>query len=245
MNLHLVDTQHGRNIWSERYEGGIDDLFAIQGDIVGRVVSALGGLEGHIADAERRRLGRRPPEDLKAYELYLLALELEERHQKESTLEAFALLQRALSLDPKLARAWLVLGWACHQIWSERWTDDPRYYATWSWKPTSRRQGSTRATLSPSWSWQWCVQSTAISSAHGTVSSEPSIWGGTRRICLPPQPSTSPWCWTTPQGPCNSSCAAKNYARPQRIGTSCTGQGWPTSPATTSERSTLRGERRT
>lgn len=130
MNLHLVDTQHRRSIWSERFEGGIDDLFAIQGEIVGHVVSALGGLEGRIADAERRRLGRKPPEDLKAYELYLLALELEERHQKESTLEAFALLRRALQLDPKLARAWLVLGWSCHQIWSERWTDDPQFYAT-------------------------------------------------------------------------------------------------------------------
>jgi TolB-like protein len=129
MNLHLVDTQRGRNIWSERYEGGIDDLFAIQGDIVGRVVSALGGLEGHLTDAQRRRLGRRPPEDLKAYELYLRALELEERHQKDSTIEAFELLQRALALDDRFARAWLVLGWACYQIWSEQWTDDPQRYA--------------------------------------------------------------------------------------------------------------------
>jgi class 3 adenylate cyclase/TolB-like protein len=129
MNLHLVDTLQGHNIWSERYERETKDLFAIQSDIVGSVVSALGGLEGQIAEAERRRLGRKPPKDPKAYELYLLALALEERHQKESTLEAFALLQRALSLDPQLARAWLILGWACHQIWSERWTDDPRYYA--------------------------------------------------------------------------------------------------------------------
>ena len=129
LNLHLIDTRHGHNIWSERYERDTRDLFAIQSNIVGCVVSALGGLEGHIADAERRRLGRKPPEDPKAYELYLLALGLEERHQKESTLEAFALLQRALSLDPELARAWLVLGWASHQIWSERWTDDPRYFA--------------------------------------------------------------------------------------------------------------------
>jgi TolB-like protein len=129
MNLHLIDTRHGHNIWSERYERYTRDLFAIQSDIVGCVVSALGGLEGHIADAERRRLGRKPPENPKAYELYLLALGLEERHQKESTLEAFTLLQRALSLDPKFARAWLILGWASHQIWSERWTDDPRYFA--------------------------------------------------------------------------------------------------------------------
>jgi TolB-like protein len=32
MNLHLVDTQHGRNIWSERYDGGIDDLFTMQAE---------------------------------------------------------------------------------------------------------------------------------------------------------------------------------------------------------------------
>lgn len=129
MNLHLID-QHGRTLWSERYDRDIADIFAIQGDIVAHVVSALGGLEGQIAEAERRRLGRRPPESLNAYELYLLALGLEERHQRESTLEAFELLQKALSLDPKLARAWLILGWSCHQIWSELWTDDPQFYAT-------------------------------------------------------------------------------------------------------------------
>lgn len=128
MNLHLVETQHDRLVWSERYERGIEDLFAVQGDIVGCVVSALGGMEGHIADAERRRLGRKAPGDLEAYELYLLALELEERHQRESTLQAFALLQRALSLDATLARGWLVLGWSCYQIWSERWADDPARY---------------------------------------------------------------------------------------------------------------------
>ncbi len=134
MNLHLVETQHGRNIWSERYERAIEDLFAIQADIVASVVSALGGLEGHIAGAERQRLGRKPPEDLEAYELYLIALELEERHQRESTLEAFALLRRALSINAKFARAWLVLGWACYQIWSERWTDDSQFYATMEWE---------------------------------------------------------------------------------------------------------------
>jgi TolB-like protein len=130
MNLHLIETPHCRTIWSERYERDIVDIFTIQQNIVGHVVSALAGLEGQIADAERRRLGRKPPEDLNAYGLYLLALGLEERHQRESTLDAFALLQQALSLDPELARAWLVLGWACHQIWSELWTDDPQFYAT-------------------------------------------------------------------------------------------------------------------
>jgi adenylate cyclase len=129
MNLHLAETRGGHNVWAERYEREIEDLFAIQSDIVARVVTALGGVEGRITDAERRRIGRKPPDDLEAYELHLLAVELEEKHQKESTLEAFELLRRAVKLDAKLARAWLILGWTCYQIRSEGWAEDRQRFA--------------------------------------------------------------------------------------------------------------------
>ena len=74
------------------------------------------------------RLGRRPPADLQAYELYLLGYELEDRFEKQSAVNGFELLQRAVQLEPDFARAWLVLGWLCWQIVVENWVDDTHGY---------------------------------------------------------------------------------------------------------------------
>lgn len=130
MNVQLIETQHGHHVWANRYERDIGDLFAIQSDIVGQVASALAGLEGQIPHAERLRLGREPPHDLEAYDLYLLGYELEERFEKRSALQAFELLQRAVALDPHFARAWLILAWTCFQIVSEGWDKDAQKYAS-------------------------------------------------------------------------------------------------------------------
>jgi TolB-like protein/DNA-binding winged helix-turn-helix (wHTH) protein len=128
MSFHLVDARRDRNVWANSYERKIEDLSSVQREVVGRVVSALTGWVGQVAKAERIRLAHQPPDNLEAHELYLLGFELEERHEKASTLKSFELLRRALTLNGGLARAWVALGWACFQIWTERWANDPQLY---------------------------------------------------------------------------------------------------------------------
>jgi TolB-like protein len=128
VNVKLTETGSGTHIWTDQYERELGEFFAIQSDIVGQVVSAVGGFSGRIPHAERLRLGRTPPDDLHAYELYLLGHELEARFEKESTLRAFELMQRAVKLDPDYARAWLVRGWTCWQILLEEWANDTQEY---------------------------------------------------------------------------------------------------------------------
>ena len=128
INVKLIENLSGAHVWTDRYEREMGEYFAVQSDIVGHVASAVGGFSGQIPHAERLRLGRTPPDDLQAYELYLLGHELEARFEKQSTLRAFKLMQRAVDLDPSYARAWLVQGWTCWQILLEKWDDDvPRY----------------------------------------------------------------------------------------------------------------------
>jgi TolB-like protein len=128
INVKLVETGGGAHLWTEQYERELGEFFAIQGDIVGHVVSAVGGFGGQIPHAERLRLGRVAPEDLQAYELYLQGHELEARFEKESTLRAFELMQRAVTLEPDYARAWFVRGWTCWQIILEDWANDAKNY---------------------------------------------------------------------------------------------------------------------
>lgn len=128
VNVKLIEAGSGKHLWTDQYEHELGEPLAIQSDIVGHVASAVGGLSGRIPQVERLRLRRKPPSDLQAYELTLLGYELEERFEKQSTLRAFDLLQRAVELDPTLARAWLVLAWTCWQIVQEKWADDTETY---------------------------------------------------------------------------------------------------------------------
>ena len=129
MTAQLVDTQDGSHVWAERYDRNAGDLFAIQDDVVEHVAAALGGFHGEILRAERGKLRRRPPESLRAYELYLLGYELEAPIDKENTLEAIQVLERAIEMDPLFARTWTVLGWACEHAVTAGWAENPSIMA--------------------------------------------------------------------------------------------------------------------
>jgi TolB-like protein len=129
VNVRLVQTGSDNHLWAERFDRELGEVFNIQSEIVNQVASAIGGFHGQIPHAERLRLGRKPPEDLQAYELYLLAHELEARFEKQSTTKALELAQRAVQLDPAYARAWLVVGWTCWQLSLEKNADDPTDYS--------------------------------------------------------------------------------------------------------------------
>lgn len=144
INVKLVETAGGNHVWTEQYEREHGDLFEIQSDIVSHVASAVGGFSGQIPKAERKRLGRKPPNDLEAYELYLLGYELELPFEKDSTLRGVELMRRAVELDPQFARAWLVLAWLAWQILLEDWADDREEY----WRLT-RVAFTKAATLDP------------------------------------------------------------------------------------------------
>ncbi len=129
VNMRLVETGSDNYLWAERYDRELGEVFDIQSDIVEQVAFAIGGFAGQIPHAERLRLGRKPPEDLHAYELYLLGHELEARFEKQSTLKALELAQRAVHIDPTYARAWLLVGWASWQLSLERGADEPTDYS--------------------------------------------------------------------------------------------------------------------
>ena len=80
----LIDAASGSQVWSERYDRAIDDLFTVQNDVTQRIAAMLGGWEGAVAEAERRLLRRKPPRYLTAYEYYLLGMEAKHNVTKES-----------------------------------------------------------------------------------------------------------------------------------------------------------------
>lgn len=108
INVQLIDPRTDAHAWARAYDREFDPddlsgLFAIQEDVAGRVADELGA---RLTPAERRRIGRRPTEQLAAFRLYVEG----RRHLEERTPErlesAVAAFRGALERDSSYALAW-------------------------------------------------------------------------------------------------------------------------------------------
>ncbi|TIL69560.1 adenylate/guanylate cyclase domain-containing protein [Mesorhizobium sp.] len=109
INAQLIEAASGKHLWSERWDRPDEDVFAVQTEISEQVTNRLGGGEGLIQGAGRAAAKRKRPENLNAYEFYLLGTEKLAQINKADIEEAIRLLTRAVELDPGLARAWVEL----------------------------------------------------------------------------------------------------------------------------------------
>ena len=106
VTAHLVQCDTGREIWAERHDRALKDIFAIQTDIA-RTVTAT--VVGRIAEAEAAATLHRPFESLESYSLMAQGYRRFQSYSAESYAAATVCLQRAVALDPGFARAWGLL----------------------------------------------------------------------------------------------------------------------------------------
>jgi adenylate cyclase len=102
----LVDAESGAHLWAERFEGELEDVFALQDRITEAVVGAIAP---EIRNAEIERTARKRPESLDAYDHFLRAQAAVNRFRMD---EADASLETAIRLAPdypiaKGMRAWI------------------------------------------------------------------------------------------------------------------------------------------
>src|SRR5271167_3404238 len=110
----LIDTATGAHIWADRFDGALDDIFELQDQVASGVIGAI---EPKLRHSEIERASRKPTESLDAYDLYLRALALRDKHTDESVRAAIALLKQALAIDPGYAPAAALIGWSrVHQF---------------------------------------------------------------------------------------------------------------------------------
>ena len=103
----LIDTTTGAHIWADRFDGALDDIFALQDEVASHVVGAI---EPKLRQSEIERATRKPIENLDAYDLYLRALALAHQYTAPAIREGISLLQRALAIDPSYTPASALIG---------------------------------------------------------------------------------------------------------------------------------------
>jgi TolB-like protein len=116
----LIDAATGAHLWADRFDGSLEDVFALQDRVA---VAVAGVIEPALLTAEMRRSAARPMTDLTAYDLYLRALATFFPVTRERTLEALRLLEQAIAIDrhygPALAGASI-----CHlRVVINGWSD--------------------------------------------------------------------------------------------------------------------------
>jgi TolB-like protein/DNA-binding CsgD family transcriptional regulator len=119
--VQLIDAMSGAQIWADRFEGDIGDVFALQDRITESVVAII---EPNVQLAEIERTRHVPAANLDAYGLLLRAQQLELEFTRESLEAAIRCLDRALALDPSYAAA-MALAAYCYLVRSHQgWADD-------------------------------------------------------------------------------------------------------------------------
>lgn len=117
-HVRLIDSASGHQLWSERFDRPITDLFDVQAQISRQVVKTLAI---KLTQAEHRRLAQRYTRNLEAYELFLRGQgELLVRQEREN-LNARRLYQRAIELDPSFARAYAGLALSYVADYRNQW----------------------------------------------------------------------------------------------------------------------------
>ncbi|HHP7235201.1 MAG TPA: adenylate/guanylate cyclase domain-containing protein [Desulfobacterales bacterium] len=123
VNAQLIDAVSGYHIWSERYDRRLEEIFAVQDDIVRSIV---GKLAVKIDDAERKRARREKTGSLQAYDYYLRGMDSERHRTTDGNRNARALFETAIELDPEFAPAYVGLGQTYLNQVSLGWTEFPQ-----------------------------------------------------------------------------------------------------------------------
>lgn len=147
ITVQLVETEHGAQLWSDRYEGNAADLFDLQDSIASHVAGAI---SPSIRSSEIELAKHRPSEDQRAYDLFLRAFPHFWAHSKADNAAAVKLLDEALALDPEFGAAMAFNAWAHAQQAVYLWGEDPareRALAIESAQAAARRVGDNPMAL--------------------------------------------------------------------------------------------------
>ncbi|WP_371930110.1 adenylate/guanylate cyclase domain-containing protein [Bradyrhizobium sp. CCGUVB1N3] len=99
----LIEAATGAHLWADRFDGPLDDIFALQDKVTSNVVAAI---EPRLVQAEIDRSERKPTENLDAVDLYYRALHSHRRVTRQGYEDALRLARQAISLDPNFAAAY-------------------------------------------------------------------------------------------------------------------------------------------
>ena len=118
---NLVDTETGTQLWADRFDGALEDIFDLQDRVS---LNVVGAMAPKLVQAEIDRAKRKPTGSLDAYDNYLRGLEKAVGTSHLDNDAALKLFYRAIELDPQFAAAYGMAAWCYVFSHINGWTSD-------------------------------------------------------------------------------------------------------------------------
>ena len=121
ISARLIDTINGINIWADRFDGTLENIFAFQDDVTSRIINSL---EIRLTEKERTHLARKYSNSIEAYDLFLHGWQNLWLSSREGVLQARDYFIKAIELDSHFARAHANLALTYLYDYMHGWSDE-------------------------------------------------------------------------------------------------------------------------
>ncbi len=121
VNARLVDAQTENQLWAERFDGKLEEIFEFQDHITESIVTTL---SVSMTRAEQERAFSKETKNLRAYDYVLQGNAFHSRFTRADNAKALELYSRALELAPEYAPAHAGFAWAMNHQSNQEWGED-------------------------------------------------------------------------------------------------------------------------
>jgi len=110
INAQLVDAHTDFQLWSERYDREMQDVFEVQDEIARKIAEAL---RITLSPQEQAALAAKATDNLQAYDLFLRGKSYARRLTRQDLEFALQMFESAVAMDPKFALAYAAIAKVC------------------------------------------------------------------------------------------------------------------------------------
>jgi serine/threonine protein kinase/Tfp pilus assembly protein PilF len=115
INAQLVNVADGYQLWSERYDREMEDVFAIQDDISQAIVKALRVI---LSEGEKKQIEKARAVNVQAYDYYLRGRQYFHQLRRKSLEYARQMFNKAIEIDPEYSRAYAGVADCCSLLYT-------------------------------------------------------------------------------------------------------------------------------
>ncbi|MDH5659987.1 MAG: hypothetical protein OEY65_03245, partial [Gammaproteobacteria bacterium] len=121
--VQLNDVSNGTQVWANRYDRNIDDLFSVQDEIINKIITAL------VEQVEATHQGfknRNHTVNHEAHDYYTRGNALYTSISKEGNSIAREMFLKAIEIDPNFASAYSAIALTYIDDYRRKWGEDPK-----------------------------------------------------------------------------------------------------------------------
>jgi len=120
VNAQLIDATTGRNLWAERFDGELTDIFRVQDEFARRIVEAL---KVNLRPQEAEQIAQGKTDNLTAWESFQKGWDLYLRFNAEDNAKSIGHFEAAIEADAEFGRAHAAIGLAYLAVAQFGWGD--------------------------------------------------------------------------------------------------------------------------